>query len=319
MTRCVVMISSVSAKTEMIDAVRKGFAKLDPNVVIIGADANEGCKGRQYVDDFIAMPLIDQIDVSKFIASLVAKGVTHIIPSRDGELSFYAMHHDQFARADICVMVATVSAIETCTDKYLFYQQLGGDFPVIQTSLTSQSDEGRWVAKERYGASSSGLLLDIPAESLLAESKQLSAPIYQPYIPGHEYSIDLYISNDGMCCGHVVRSRDVIVDGEAKVTTSRVRPHIGELAERVAQAAGLTGHCLVQVIEDVSGQLHIVEINPRFGGSSSLSVALGLDSFYWFALESMGEHLDQQLLQDYPANRTLNKFEKPHRISSDED
>lgn len=319
MNRCVVLISSVSAKTEMIRSVRHGFAKLDPAVVIIGADANSTCLARNHVDDFIIMPFLDQIVIADFITGLLAKGVTHIIPSRDGELLFYATHYDRFIAAGIRIMVASASALETCLDKYRFYQQLSDELPVIKTTLATNDEVSRWVVKERFGSASSGLLLDVSTESAIAKSDQLNTPVYQPYVEGQEYSIDLYISSDYVCLGYVVRSRDVIVDGEAKVTTSRDRPDIGELAVSTARAIKLTGHCLVQIIEDKLGQLHIVEINPRYGGSSGLSVDLGLDSFYWFALESSGEPLDGDLFNGYCADQTLNKLEHNQGRPSDED
>jgi carbamoyl-phosphate synthase large subunit len=53
----------------------------------------------------------------------------------------------------------------------------------------------------------------------------------------------------------------------------------------------LTGHALFQLIEDEEGSLNILECNCRFGGASSLSVAAGLDSFYWFFRECLGDDL----------------------------
>jgi carbamoyl-phosphate synthase large subunit len=55
------------------------------------------------------------------------------------------------------------------------------------------------------------------------------------------------------------------------------------------------GHIIFQIIEDKEGLLHIVECNPRFGGASTLAIAAGLDSFYWFLLESQGENINNHL------------------------
>lgn len=48
------------------------------------------------------------------------------------------------------------------------------------------------------------------------------------------------------------------------------------------------GHVMFQFIKDYSGDIHIIECNARFGGASTLSLAMGLDSFYWFIQESRG-------------------------------
>ena len=52
---------------------------------------------------------------------------------------------------------------------------------------------------------------------------------------------------------------------------------------------------MIQVIEDEEGSFHVIECNPRFGGASTASLAVGLDSFYWFLLECSGQNLQGYL------------------------
>jgi carbamoyl-phosphate synthase large subunit len=67
-----------------------------------------------------------------------------------------------------------------------------------------------------------------------------------------------------------------------------------------ASALGLTGHMVFQAIEDRSGRVHLMECNSRFGGASTLSVAAGLDSFYWFFRECMGDDLHDVAFVESP-------------------
>ncbi|MNL47781.1 carbamoyl phosphate synthase-like protein [compost metagenome] len=60
-----------------------------------------------------------------------------------------------------------------------------------------------------------------------------------------------------------------------------------------AEKLGLYGHVLFQVIIDNEGKYNFIECNSRFGGASRLSIECGLDSFYWFLLESEGKDLTQ--------------------------
>ena len=52
---------------------------------------------------------------------------------------------------------------------------------------------------------------------------------------------------------------------------------------------GLRGHVLAQVIVDDKERLHLVEINPRLGGASPLSLKAGLDSIKWSLQEFLGD------------------------------
>ena len=60
----------------------------------------------------------------------------------------------------------------------------------------------------------------------------------------------------------------------------------------MADTLNLYGHAIFQIIEDWEGHFHVIECNPRFGGASTASVAVGLDSFLWFLMESAGINLE---------------------------
>jgi carbamoyl-phosphate synthase large subunit len=51
----------------------------------------------------------------------------------------------------------------------------------------------------------------------------------------------------------------------------------------------------------VDGALQVIECNPRFGGASTASIAVGLDSLYWSLAEALGQH-EQRVLQRSATN-----------------
>ena len=79
-------------------------------------------------------------------------------------------------------------------------------------------------------------------------------------------------------------------------------PELESLCCNVAEILKLYGHIVLQVIEDEKGDYHIVECNCRFGGASTLSIASGLDSFYWFLLEAADVDISE-----YPFLRSENE------------
>ena len=62
-----VLITSVSAKVPMVAAVSTALAKLTSNGRVFGADTNEACLGRHFVDGFWAMPCDDQLTVDDVV------------------------------------------------------------------------------------------------------------------------------------------------------------------------------------------------------------------------------------------------------------
>ena len=128
---------------------------------------------------------------------------------------------------------------------------------------------------------------NVSKEEALHHAKQLQEPIFQPFIEGKEYSIDCYVDKNMACRGVVVRSRDVVVNGESQVTTI---VHDRELAKKAAEFVtchSIQGHSVLQVFKNANGSF-LIECNARFGGASTLSDYAGLKSFLWFLQEVNG-------------------------------
>lgn len=290
-----VLISSVSKKVPLIHAVRQAMTSLKIEGKLIGADCNLGCIGKYFVDQFWQIPRQDELTFDVVLRYSLQHQIKAIIPTRDGELPFYAQYREAFKEQGISCLISSIDSIELCRDKHQFAQALSKQgYPVIPTfiSLDEQAQE-QYVVKERFGAGSRTMRLNLNAKQACEFAKTLKSPIYQPYIQGIEYSIDLYMDRSGKTQGVIARTRDQIIDGESQITTSVVNQDLQTLCANMAESLGLYGHVIFQVFCDNHHQFHVIECNPRFGGASTLSIAMGLDSFYWFFLETLNRPLPQ--------------------------
>jgi len=276
--------------------MRKALLKINSDGRVIGADSNPECIGRYFVDDFWQMPPIARLDSELVVRYCKANGIRSIIPTRDGELLFFAENRDLLIRNGIVVMISSRESVLTCLDKRKFYTALknkNGLNPISTFDHPDLNCGKRWVVKERFGSGSRNIMLNVSVEATRSSLNRFENPIYQPFIEGQEYSVDLYISLNAVPKGCVVRTRDLVIHGESQVTTTVERPDIAVTCLEAAVLIGLTGHALFQIVEDQHGSLNILECNCRFGGASSLSIAAGLDSFYWFFRECTGDDLSE--------------------------
>jgi carbamoyl-phosphate synthase large subunit len=291
-----VLITSVSRKVPLVREVRKALEKLAPGSRIIGADSNPDTLGRYFVDGFWEMPPLKDLSAEDIVNYCLEHQIAVIIPTRDGELEFFARSKPLMNVNGISVMISPLDSVRICLDKLLFFKTLKDlpDVRPIPTTLNPDSLNGsRWVVKEQYGSGSRSIRLNLAGDDAKSAGKKLVNPVFQPYIEGREFSVDIYINQAGESVGAVTRSRDRIVEGESQVTTTIELPEIEKMCSTVARLLNLTSHLVFQVIVDLEGTIHLVECNCRFGGASSLSVAAGLDSFYWYFLECAGEDLCQ--------------------------
>ena len=95
-------------------------------------------------------------------------------------------------------------------------------------------DAKAYVVKELDGAGSIHTALNIPKEQASAYAEHLNKPIFQPYIIGQEWSVDLYRTSQGKVMGCVARQRDLVIKGESQITTTASYPALEHLCELLA-------------------------------------------------------------------------------------
>lgn len=295
-----VLITSVSKKVPLIKQVMNAAKRYNPSSLVYGGDINDNCIGRYFTHRFWNMPRLELLPIHEFIQYCLESKITVIIPTRDGELSYYSNNKKAFEENNIKVMVSNQQGLEITQDKKNFYEYLNANnFPVINTvEKLSLLKERYYVVKEKLSTDSKNIGIMLSENEADIFSENLKNPIFQPYISGIEYSIDVYVDQQGKGKGVVVRERMHVVNGESQITKIVPYLELEKLAIKMAEHMGLKGHIMFQVIVDVAGNPYIIECNPRFGGASTLSTASGLDSFYWFLLEAEGKSL-----KDFPFKR----------------
>ena len=137
-------------------------------------------------------------------------------------------------------------------------------------------------------------------------------PIYQPFQNGFEITVDAYVTKFREVKGLIMRKRIKVVDGESKVSTSFENVLLREKFFVFLNKLNFYGHITLQAIIDDSDNIHLIECNPRIGGASMLSIHAGLDSFYWFYSEALGEDLSTYPF--LPAGKTITLVRYPDDI-----
>lgn len=285
-----VLLTSASRKIPLLRALKEAAMRIDRGLKVVAGDMDPMALARFEADDFWEMPRLADNILSELIDSCRAQSISIVLPSRDGELDFWAQHREAFWDVGIKVIVSTTEAIARCRDK-LAFARFGHDagLPMIPTDKTPDGfGSERFVVKERFGAGSRGLGLNLDYQQAVEHAKGLDEPVFQPFVPGPEISIDGWVNARGRVVGVVLRRRDRVVSGESQVTTTFRDTALESEAIKILTALQLRGPVVLQAIV-VDGKLQVIECNPRFGGASTASIAAGLDSLYWSLAEAMGD------------------------------
>jgi carbamoyl-phosphate synthase large subunit len=292
-----VLVTSASRKVPLVHALQRAARAIHPEARVVAGDMDPNALSFLVADESWTMPRLTDGEVDTLLKCCRSLGITAVLPTRDGELLFWARHADKFQQAGVEVLVSGAEALQLCLDK-LAFSEFGArhGLPVIRASL-SASDLGtaRFVVKERFGAGSRAIGIDLDHAGALAHAATLQAPIFQPFVGGNEISVDAWLDRSGRVKGLVLRRRELIVNGESQVTSTFRDASLETQCAAILGRLSLRGPVVMQAIIDSAGSLQVIECNARFGGASTASIAIGLDSLRWSLLEAAGARLD-----DYP-------------------
>lgn len=291
-----VLATSISKKVPLLKLLRRALNSFSPHSLLHGGDVDNECIGKHFVDHFWNMPHQKNLTIKEILAFCKKNNIYYIIPTRDGELPFFASIKNKLANHNLFVMVSDPFAIDLSLDKLAFCQHLKkvgiNTIPTFET--VAELSDGPCVVKERYGSGSKNIGINLNLVDAKAFSKKVKKPIFQPYIKGKEISADIYIDLKHSPRGIVLRTRDQVNNGESVVTTTFRDPQIEEVCKNFIEAVpSFYGHINLQFIQTEQKSLYLLECNPRFGGASTLSYEVGLESFLWFFYESMGNDLSR--------------------------
>ena len=307
-----ILFTSLSSKRFLFRSVEKQAFKFHPQAKVLASDSDPACGDRNQIDSFITTPLTDKWTTVDLLNFCQKHQITHVIPTRDGELKFWAKNQRVLKEIGTNVMISSETALENCMDKYNFYKFYPKEskiLPIPTHRRAGSVAHNSFVVKERRGTGSRNVGLGLDLENAKKFAIELSEPIYQPFVKGLEFCAETWIDRFGKTHGILMRWRSVVIDGESHETHVFQDP---ELAEKIAitfeNFTGLHGHCLAQILMTPNQEPRIIEINPRLGGATPLALHSGLDSILWFLKESAG--MDNEIPPSPPLKQKTALYKK---------
>jgi carbamoyl-phosphate synthase large subunit len=307
-----ILVSSSSKKISLINAMKKAATKFSQNAKVIAGDSSDEALSFFVADEFWQMPKANDENLEILLLECSKRGINAILPTRDGELEFWARNAEKFRENKIQIIVSKLDSVMRCLDKKSF-----SDFGLIQKLPfipsyfdINEFDSEYYVVKERFGAGSKSIGIKLDRIQALHHAASLENPIFQPFISGIEISVDAWAYKNSKIKGIVMRKRDKVVNGESLVTTTFSNPMLEDEIIKILEKLQLSGPIVLQAMIDSNEDLHIIECNSRFGGASTTGISAGLDSLFWSILEFNSFEVDK-----YPFIRCPKEIRQVRLIS----
>jgi carbamoyl-phosphate synthase large subunit len=223
-----------------------------------------------------------------------------LVPTVDVELAPLAAARDSFASIGVELPISSVECLRICRDKQLLMDAVRGKVPIpdgepLTEAVAASVDSFPRFVKPREGAGSRGVAR-IDSRADLDKQPKDGSLMLQEYLPGEEYSVDIYVSRDGRVIAVVPRLRMKIDSGIAVASRTIKAPEVSEAAVRTAEIIGIRGAANIQFKRSADGVFKLLEVNPRFPGTLPLTGAAGVDMPRLMADELAGHKLPAGLL-----------------------
>jgi carbamoyl-phosphate synthase large subunit len=297
-----ILFSCVGRRVVLVREFRRALESLGLEGKLVGTDVSAGAAGLSVADHAEIMPAANTLHYIPALRKLVEKySIRLIVPLADLDLRTLSRHAAEFAQTGCHVMVGPEKVIADIRDKVAFNEI------VKRAGLRAiRSFDLPGFRRQPFYPAFAKPLNSSPAvgSGRVGSEKELNAHIaafgprllVQDYVPGQEFTIDVFCRRDGVVCAAVPRQRLMIRSGEVEKSLTVNDPSLIDAAVKlVAQLPGMWGVFNIQCRRPIGGQPHFFEVNARFGGGAPLSIQAGVDLPRMLIMEVLGQKVQPML------------------------
>ena len=245
---------------------------------IVATDSDELSPGFRMTPDHFVMPLTacEEEYIGKLYEVVKDCQIDILMPSSGHDIYLYSKYRNSLRDMGTVPVVSDPENLETCRDKLKTFNFLRGKFDLpFTTTDPKKVREFPVIAKPRFGKGSRDVIKVKDEADLKYVDARFKEMIFQEFLPGIEYTVDVLSDLDKKALLAVPRVRLQTKEGIS--TKGRVVHHaaLEEECKKIAEAVGIRGPCCIQMKESREKELKLVEINPRMGGGTIFAALAG--------------------------------------------
>jgi len=248
-------------------------------VRIVASDSNPISAGFFMSDAHEVLPEIDsKLYVSRLFDIVEKHKIEILMPSSGYDIYPYSENKEKLLKLGALPVVSDKKTMERCRDKMQTFNYLSKKFDLPFTTLDyKKTSRFPLIAKPRYGKGSKGLVkIDNEKELKYVQTKKdKDNLIFQEYLPGTEYTIDVLSDLE---CEPIIAVPRIRLETKAGISTMGKivkDENISDTCKSIAKCLKIRGPCCIQMKESKEGILKIVEVNPRMGGGTFFTTLAG--------------------------------------------
>jgi carbamoyl-phosphate synthase large subunit len=242
---------------------------------IVSTDSNPLSAGFYLSDKYYIVP---EAKDEKFFPQarkiILDEKIDTILPTSGFDIYPYSEHKKELQELGTNVVISDSDTLNICRDKWLTFQTLK-EFDVAFTTLDPNEIKFPCMAKPRFGKGAKNIFLCKNKTDLEYVTANFNDTMFQEYLPGEEYTIDVLSDLQGKSLIAVPRIRLETRGGVSTKGKIVLNKDIQEVCMKIAEFIKIIGPSCMQGILDSSAKFKLFEINPRLGGGTMFTTLAG--------------------------------------------
>ncbi|MDN7026234.1 ATP-grasp domain-containing protein [Methanoculleus sp. FWC-SCC1] len=315
-----VLITSGSSQMAVSAIKCLNLSKL---VQVYVVDGDISCPGIHLADNYRIVKSFEQEHriVEETIKICQEENIPVVIPGLHPHIEIFSRNLEIFEKLGIQVIVSTYDAIMCTIDKLVAHRKLKDSIPFAKTYTYNQvcecssSIKYPIIMKPRNGCGSVNILyINSSRDFEYYTSKftgKLDKYIFQEYIEGREFTVDILCDKNGNCISTVPRVRTQIQNGVTYRGKTIDHQILKEIGHKLAKSIQFFGPINYQAIEEShSKEVKIIEINPRISGTIILTAEAGVNMPLLAIKIALGLEIDTDELKFQPETQIIRYWEE---------
>jgi carbamoyl-phosphate synthase large subunit len=244
---------------------------------ILSTDSNTLSAGFYLSDYNEVIPEAENSNYLDILLQIIEKyKIDILMPSSGYDIFPFSEHKDKLKQKGAIPVISDREVLEICRDKILTYNHLKKLFNLpFTTEQKEEINEFPIIAKPRYGKGSRNIIKINDSKELEYISSKYSGMIYQEFLPGDEFTIDILSDMDSNPLISVPRIRLQTRGGISTKGKIILDKQLIDESFKIVKFLNIVGPCCMQVKKDKNNNFKLVEINPRLGGGTIFTTLAG--------------------------------------------
>lgn len=281
-----ILFSCIGRRVALVNAFRQALDGLGLQGRVLGADSSPYSSAARLCDRVFLVPDSAEAGYVEHLLDVCRREkVDLLIPLIDPELQVLAGQNARFGEVGTTLCLSSKQVVEVCRDKVRTYEALvaaGIDTPRVFSYEEAARTGFPLFMKPRCGSSARDIHKINTLDQLVFYHREVPGAIIQEFIPGQEFTLDVFTDFAGVPLCVVPRMRIEVRGGEvSKGMTCRDEELIRVGLDTVRALKGCRGPITIQCFRTPSGRVPVIEINPRLGGGVPLAIEAGADLPRW--------------------------------------